>query len=156
MLATGPEPHFRWRQYAATLLKLAERFGVSTVLTLGALYDGVPHTRPTRVSAIVNRDDLWHRAVDLGFTLSEYSGPSSFHTTLMRSCSNRGLPSASFWGHAPIYARVEWNPVVTHALLERIGRFLGMTLPLEPFVRPVARFNEALDQLTRANAELAA
>jgi proteasome assembly chaperone (PAC2) family protein len=154
ILASGPEPHFRWRQYGDQLLDIAQQLGASEVISLGALYDAVPHTRPTRVSGVTNRAELIDRLVGLDIARSSYSGPSSFHTTLLRLGADRDITGHSFWGHAPSYAQVEWNPAVSRALLVKLGEHLDLDFPLGSFKRPVERFVDALDRLTHMNAEL--
>ena len=44
VLVQGIEPSMRWRSFSLELVELAQRLGVSTVLTIGALLADVPHT----------------------------------------------------------------------------------------------------------------
>ena len=46
VLVEGIEPSTRWRSFTIELLEYAERLGVSTFVTLGALLADVPHTPP--------------------------------------------------------------------------------------------------------------
>src|SRR5690606_32944264 len=51
VLVHGIEPSMRWRTFCGELLDTAERLGVTTVVTVGALLADVPHTRPIPVTA---------------------------------------------------------------------------------------------------------
>jgi len=50
VLLLGIEPHLSWHAYSDTVLECCEAFGVSTVITLGALLAEASHARPIRVS----------------------------------------------------------------------------------------------------------
>src|SRR4029450_4523820 len=50
LLFRGVEPQLRWRTYATLLLDVAARCGVQRLVSLGAVLEAVPHTRPSCVS----------------------------------------------------------------------------------------------------------
>ena len=68
----GIEPSIRWRAFTIELLEFAERLGVTTFVTLGALLADVPHTRPIPVTATVRRRG---RAPPLDLEPSALRGP---------------------------------------------------------------------------------
>jgi hypothetical protein len=51
ILVLGPEPSLRWRTFSEQLMGVADHFGASMMLTLGALLADVPHSP---------RSDHWH------------------------------------------------------------------------------------------------
>src|SRR5665647_1310299 len=72
-LVHGIEPSMRWRRFCSEVLDTAERLGVTTVVTLGALLADVPHSRPIPVTATSDDPDLQDA---LGLDASTYEGPT--------------------------------------------------------------------------------
>src|SRR5207248_11410595 len=58
LLFRGVEPQQRWRTYATLLLDVAARCGVQRLVSLGAVLEAVPHTRPARVTGS-RTDTAW-------------------------------------------------------------------------------------------------
>jgi proteasome assembly chaperone (PAC2) family protein len=131
ILLIASEPQLRWRQYIATVLAFARKTGVELVITVGGLFDAVPHTLETIVSGLATSGGLRDELRAMGVSLTEYEGPSSIHTAFLMACQEAGLPSASVWGHAPNYVRATANPKVSHGLLTRICRLAGLDLNLD-------------------------
>ena len=52
ILVLGPEPSMKWRSFSEQILGVADHFGASMMLTLGALLADVPHSRQCRSSAL--------------------------------------------------------------------------------------------------------
>ena len=50
----APEPNYRWKEYCTQTLHIAEDYGVNDVITLGAMFDECPHTRPLPMSMWVS------------------------------------------------------------------------------------------------------
>src|SRR5579871_933835 len=99
LLLQASEPSLRWPTYVESVLDLVERCGVSAVYSMGSLFDGVPHTRPTRISMAAAQPELRARLLRLGVAAVDYEGPGSIHTALLDECRRRQIPAASFWGH---------------------------------------------------------
>ena len=58
LLFRGVEPQQRWRTYTTLLLDVAARCGVQRLVSLGAVLEAVPHTRPSRVTGN-STDPAW-------------------------------------------------------------------------------------------------
>ena len=56
----GVEPHVAWPTYVDCVLEAIERLGVGLVVTLGAVADTTPHTRPPAVVGSTT-DAAWRR-----------------------------------------------------------------------------------------------
>ncbi len=152
----GIEPHLHWNRYLAALMTVASDLGVTVLYSLGGLYDNVPHTRPVRISAVVEDEGIRGRLAGLGVIFTEYEGPSSLHTALLVECRNRGIPTASLWGHSPSYAQLSWNPRVSAALAAILARLLEIEVDLEPLRVSAGYLDEALDKLARQNPQVRA
>jgi len=59
LLLRGVAPQRRWRTYATLLLDIAARCGVQRIMSLGAVLEAVPHTRPSRGTGS-STDPAWH------------------------------------------------------------------------------------------------
>lgn len=154
VLLVGVEPGLNWDAYIGALLALAQLYGAQRLISLGGLYDRVPHTRPPRISAIVNRRELKADLTRIGCSFIDYTGPSSMHTTLMMACRRLSLDALTLWGHAPHYAHMAWNPRVTAALLDAVCALLGIKPEMESVRSAATYLDEMLDKLLQDNAEL--
>src|SRR5712691_8987295 len=77
LLFRGMEPQRLWRTYATLLLDVAARCGVQRIISLGAVLDAVPHTRPPRVTGS-STDSAWQAQFEAwGMARrSRYEGPT--------------------------------------------------------------------------------
>ena len=90
VLIEGIEPSTRWRSFTIELLEYAERLGVSTFVTLGALLADVPHTRPIPVTRRPTTRTSLHR---LDLESSSYEGPTGIVGVLSDAANRAGVPS---------------------------------------------------------------
>ncbi|MET0816559.1 MAG: PAC2 family protein, partial [Solirubrobacteraceae bacterium] len=125
VILTGPEPSYRWREFCAQVIELAEALGVQLVVTLGALLADVPHSRPVGVTAFATDDTLVDR---LALDPPTYEGPTGIVGVLHDACEQAGMPSASLWAAVPHYVAVVPNPKGALALLRRLESLVGITV----------------------------
>lgn len=151
-LVHGIEPSMRWRQYCAELLDIAERLGVSTVVTLGALLADVPHTRPIPVTA-TSDDPALQRT--LGLDASTYEGPTGIAAVLQAEAIRRGLHGMSIWAAVPHYVAHPPSPKATVALLVRIEELLGDSIPLGDLPEDALAWQRGVDELAAEDSEIA-
>src|SRR5499426_1601495 len=104
LLFRGMEPQRRWRAYATTLLDVAERCGVTRIVSLGALVAAVPHTRPPRVTGS-STDPAWHSLLEEWgiYRRPSYEGPTGIATVVLEAARQRGLQWLALMGQAPHY-----------------------------------------------------
>jgi predicted ATP-grasp superfamily ATP-dependent carboligase len=122
----GIEPQLRWRTFCNEIVDLARATNAHLVLTLGALLAEVAHTRPTAVFG-TSYDE--HLALQLGLEPSRYEGPTGIVGVLHNYCIEAGIPSASLWAGVPSYVPGATSPKAALALVNRVGEFLGTTVP---------------------------
>lgn len=130
VLALGIEPHLRWRRFAALVMEVAEFSNVELVVTLGALLDAVPHSRPARVMATATAEDLGTGFENIRLPGSRYEGPTGIISVVLDGMARRGVPCVSLWGRAPHYLQVRPNTQVALALLLELQKFLPVRLDL--------------------------
>ncbi len=88
----GIEPHVAWPTYVACVLEAIERLGVGLVVTLGAVADTTPHTRPPAVVGSTTDPTL---AATFGLVGPSYQGPTGVIGVLHGALETRGVPSVS-------------------------------------------------------------
>jgi len=125
VLLSGPEPAFRWRTFADTVVDLAEALGIQMAVLLGALLADVPHSRPVSVTAHASDPGLIQR---LSLTPPTYEGPTGIVGILHHAFVEAGLPAASLWAAVPHYVAVAPNPKGALALLRRLESLVGVTV----------------------------
>lgn len=135
LLFAGTEPNLRWRSYTDILMSEAERLGVETIVTLGALMDAVPHSRETRITGVATTGQYLDTIGNLGILESGYEGPAGIHTALMDACQKKDIPYVSLWAHSPHYVTTSPNPKATYGLLAALRDVLDPTMLLDDELR---------------------
>jgi proteasome assembly chaperone (PAC2) family protein len=151
LLLSGTEPSLRWRRFTETLIGAAERIGVETVITLGALIADVAHTRPVPITGLASDPELVER---LGLSGSTYEGPTGIVGVLHDACRRRDLTSASLWAAVPHYVAAVPNPKAALALLRRLEGLTGVAVDASDLEEATERFNEQIDRAVAANPEV--
>ena len=93
LLFRGVEPQLRWRTYATLLLDVAARCGVQRIVSLGAVLEAVPHTRPPQVTGS-STDPAWQarlEACGIRTRRSRYEGPTGIATIVMDAARQRDM-----------------------------------------------------------------
>ena len=152
VLVEGIEPSTRWRSFTIELLEYAQRLGVSTVVTLGALLADVPHTRPIPVTATSDDEDVIHR-YDL--ESSAYEGPTGIVGVLSDAAHRAGLTSLSCWAAVPHYAGSSPSPKATLGLLNTLERLFNVTIPLADLPEISRAWERGVNELAQSDEEVA-
>ena len=98
---TGPEPDFRWNEFAGDVLELAIRLGVVEHVSLGAIPAAVPHTAATPIMMTASSDELLRGATpNQGLLRVPAAAVSLVEWTLAQN----GIPAVGFWAQVPHYA----------------------------------------------------
>src|SRR5499425_1576530 len=135
LLFRGVEPQRRWRTYATLLLDVAARCGVQRIMSLGAVLEAVPHTRPARVTGS-STDPAWQarfEACGIRTRRARYEGPTGISTVVMEAAQRRGLTACTVRGPVPHYLGNATNPAVSRALLSAVAHLLDVELDVAPF-----------------------
>jgi proteasome assembly chaperone (PAC2) family protein len=151
VIVDGIEPSMRWRSYTIELLECADRLGVTTLLTVGALLADVPHTRPIPVTATSEDPAIRSR---LSAELSRYEGPTGIVGVLADAASQAELPAASLWAAVPHYAGAGPSPKATLALLRRIEELLDITIPLDDLPEQAQAWERGVNELAQSDTEV--
>jgi len=137
ILLQGPEPSLRWRKFMQQIVDLSEALGVQMVVTLGALQDEVPHTRPVQITGFASDEGLVQR---LGLESSNYEGPTGITGAILAACQDSGLPCASLWASVPHYIAAAPNPTAALALVRKLEGLVGVSVDAQELESDAGRF----------------
>ncbi|HEU4811184.1 MAG TPA: PAC2 family protein [Nocardioides sp.] len=157
LLLRGPEPDNRWEAFARSVREVVERFGVSRVVSMGAVPMAVPHTRPIAITHHANNPGLltgespWR---------GELRIPSSAQALLELRLGEWGHDAMGFVAHIPHYLAQLDYPKASGALLENVERAGRLTVDLsglaaeaEDREAEIARYlatNDEVDEVVKA------
>ncbi|MEP4651709.1 MAG: PAC2 family protein, partial [Ilumatobacter sp.] len=127
ILMLGPEPALRWRLFSEQITGIAEHFGATMALSLGALLADVPHSRPVPLVGTASDPELIER---FELQRSQYEGPTGIVGVIHDALHRSGLPTASLWAAVPGYASQVPSPKAAMALVDRACSMIGTPAPL--------------------------
>jgi proteasome assembly chaperone (PAC2) family protein len=152
IIGVAPEPHLAWRRYCGAVLELAQRTGVTLVLTLGALLADVAHTRPVRLVGGASDPEL---SAWLGLRQTRYEGPTGIVGVLNTLAREQGLQTASVWANVPHYISGIENPKAALALVQRVLKLLGGAIDLSELEEAARQFDTNLAEIVGQNKKIA-
>ena len=144
ILMLGPEPALRWRLFSEQVTGIAEHFGATMALSLGALLADVPHSRPVPLVGTASDPDLIDR---FELQRSQYEGPTGIVGVLHDALHRTGLPTASLWAAVPGYASQVPSPKAAMALVDRACSMIGTPAPLSRLASGAAEYDEHVNAL---------
>ena len=145
---TGPEPDYRWKEFAGAVLDLALRVGIVEHVSLGAIPSAIPHTAPTPVMMTAATEDQRRGSPpNEGLLRVPAAAVSLIEWTLAQS----GIPAVGFWAQVPHYATPFAAGAV--ALVRKVEDHLTVTIGAGSLEEQVAAQNTALSQLFSGNPD---
>jgi proteasome assembly chaperone (PAC2) family protein len=146
LVVLGSEPDFRWREFTGDMVDLAERYGVTKLVTLGAVPAPTPHTRPIRILCTTSDSDL---LLEEDLVLPEdLVVPGAAVSIVRQGLADAGIPAIGYWAQIPHYLQSPFSPGVM-GLLERVGAQVGVTFPAGDLA------TEAAAQILEISSDLA-
>jgi proteasome assembly chaperone (PAC2) family protein len=147
------EPTLRWLQFVDDLFSLCRKLEISTIITLGSMYDNVLHSDRI-ISAISSSDAHSLTLKEKNVIPINYRGPSAIHSTIHSEGQKRGFECISLWCHCPYYLQG-----ATHfGLLSHLGALLsslgGFELDREELDISWKELNKQIQGLIEKNPEL--
>jgi predicted ATP-grasp superfamily ATP-dependent carboligase len=151
LLLQGPEPDNRWEAFARAVREVVERFGVSRVVSMGAVPMAVPHTRPIAITHHANNPELitgdspWR---------GELRIPSSAQALLELRLGEWGHDAMGFVAHIPHYLAQLDYPKASGALLENVERAGRLTIDLSALAAEAETREGEIARYLAANEEV--
>lgn len=127
ILVLGPEPALRWRLFCEQISGIADAFGVTMAISLGALLADVPHSRAVPLIGTATDDQLIER---FELRRSQYEGPTGIVGVLHDHLNSSSVATASLWAAVPGYASQVPSPKAALALVDRACSMIGTPAPL--------------------------
>ncbi|MEM1946625.1 MAG: PAC2 family protein [Candidatus Caldarchaeum sp.] len=153
ILLNGYELSHGWSEFISALFELMDAFGSSTLVTIGGLIDNTPHTKPLRISFLTSSQRLYARCMAQGLRPSNYTGPASMHSYIIKSSGEKGYHAMSIWGHVPSYLNIP-NPRVILAVLEKLSSIMEIQLNLSRLYVESAVFEGKVNMLVENDERL--
>lgn len=122
VVVRGPEPNFRWPQFASSLTSALRSVRPDLAVMLGAMLTENPHTRPVPVMASSQSVAVRER---YGAETSQYEGPTGMTGVMSMALHTAGIPVLSLWAGCPHYVANPPNPKATLALVTRLEDVFG-------------------------------
>ncbi len=144
ILMLGPEPALRWRLFSEQVTGIAEHFGATMALSLGALLADVPHSRPVPLVGTASDPELIDR---FELQRSQYEGPTGIVGVIHDALHRAGLPTASLWAAVPGYASQVPSPKAAMALVDRACSMIGTPAPLSRLAGEAIEYDQKVAAL---------
>ena len=153
VILNADEPNLCWSHFVDLLFSLCRKLEVTTVITLGSMYDNVLHTDRT-ISGVASTRAMLLQLQKLKVNAISYQGPSAIHSIIQSEGTKKGFKCLSLWSHCPYYLQG-----TTHfGILSHLGRLIAQLgnfqLDTEYLDKNWDTLKEKIDTLIEGNAEL--
>ena len=136
VLLAGVEPHLRYATFADSVLEVARLAGCELVVTVGAVADTIPHTRPPVVVGSTTNTQL---ARALGLSAPRYQGVTGLVGVLQERLDRAGIAAVSLRVGVPHYLGNAEHPQSSVALLQHLHHVLGVPIDVTRLVNEAAQ-----------------
>ncbi|MFG1942720.1 proteasome assembly chaperone family protein [Nonomuraea sp. NPDC048826] len=151
LLMTGPEPDRAWELFIQAVGTLADRFGVSRLVTAHGIPMAVPHTRPLGVTMHASRPELMNAQAS---TFGRVQVPGSVAALMEFRLGARGRDAIGFAVHVPHYLSQAEYPTAAVTVLEAVTRNTGLVFPLDSLREAAQRTTVEIEEQINSSAEL--
>jgi len=153
LLLEGAEPDVQWERFIAAVRGLVESLGVRLTVGVHGIPMGVPHSRPTTVTAHGTRKELvagrepWVGRIQV---------PGSVINLLEYRLGQAGHDAMGFAVHVPHYLSQAEYPDAAAALVDQVSAATGLTLPTSALRLAAEQTRGQIDEQVAASSEVAA
>lgn len=152
LVLSGPEPDLHWEKFAAAVTEIIEALGVRLTISLMAIPMGVPHTRPTGMSAHATSPELIPDATDWIGTVEV---PGHATGLLEYRLGQAGRPALGFAAHVPHYLTRTEYPEAARTLIQAAADASGLLLPTSGLDESAATVQTQLNEQMTEHGEVA-
>ena len=146
LVLAGPEPDDRWHAFADDILDLARRLGVVEWVSLGAIPAAVPHTRDVPILGTTSEEGRLRGDIQPG-PAGLLRVPAAAISVLEMAVAEGGIPAVGYFAQVPHYVSGPY-PAASVALVEALGRHLGLSLPTGDLAEEARQLRTRLDTAT--------
>ena len=108
----------------------------------------------TEQSAVITGYVFIYRITEFNFKYTNYNGPSSFTTYLMKLAAQKNVDMVNIVAEIPAYVQGR-NPKCIDAALKRLAKILKLDIQLEALLDLSDQMEKKLDKLVEEHEELA-
>jgi predicted ATP-grasp superfamily ATP-dependent carboligase len=153
LLLVGAEPDVSWERFIAAVRDLVERFGVRLTIGVHGIPMGVPHTRPTTVTAHGTRPELTEGREQW---VSRIQVPGSVINLLELRLGQSGHDAMGFAVHVPHYLAQSAYPAAAAALADQVAAASGLTIPTSALRVAAEETGAQIDEQVAESSDVAA
>jgi hypothetical protein len=146
LILAGPEPDDRWQAFATAVVELAQRLAVVEWVSLGAIPAAVPHTRDVPILGTTSEPGRLRGDIQPG-PAGLLRVPAAAISVLEMAVAEGGIPAVGYFAQVPHYVSGPY-PAASLALLEALGRHLGISLPTGDLAEESQQLRTRLDTAT--------
>ena len=146
LVLAGPEPDDRWHAFADDMLDLARRVGVVEWISLGAIPAAVPHTRDVPILGTTSEEGRLRGDIQPG-PAGLLRVPAAAISVLEMAMAEGGIPAVGYFAQVPHYVSGPY-PAASVALVQALGRHLGVSLPTGELPEEARQLRTRLDTAT--------
>jgi proteasome assembly chaperone (PAC2) family protein len=147
----GGEPDYAWAAISDAVVEMAQRFGVTTAVTVGSVPAPVRHAVPTSVFASSSDSRLLLPGDEL--LMDDIVVPASAGTVFRAALEQAGISAIGYWAQVPQYVGRPYQPAML-ALLEKISAQLDVNIDLTSIEleaqEQISRLDEILEKRSDA------
>ncbi len=151
----GKEPNLNWPGFADCIFEVCRKLNVERIIFMGSFGGTVPHTREPRLFGSVSNASLLPILKQHGMKPSEYEGPASFATYLIRRAPKEGVEMLSIAAEIPGYLQ-GLNPLSIEAVTRRLAHVIGLNVDLAPLRRASTAWELQVTEAIEKDEKLAA
>lgn len=152
LLLVGLEPDAYWERFIEAVGQVADRFGVRLTIGLNAIPLGVPHTRPTGMTAHATRDGL---VTARPFWAGSMQVPGYIGGLLELRFGEKGRDAVGFSAHVPHYLARSEFPDASLELIDAVSKATGLSLPTTELSETAASVRNDIDAQVAGSEEVA-
>lgn len=152
LLLVGLEPDVLWERFIEAVGQIADRFGVRLTVGLNAIPLGVPHTRPTGMTAHGTRDGL---VTARPFWAGSMQVPGYIGGLLELRFGEKGRDAVGFSAHVPHYLARSEFPDAALELLDALAKTTGLNLPTTELAESATSVRNDIDAQVAGSEEVA-
>ncbi|SPT53919.1 PAC2 family [Actinomyces bovis] len=153
LLLHGPEPDYRWEEFAAVVNHLVQTLGVQTAIGMTGIPMATPHTRPTYILHHGNHPE---RLPEQPEFFGRVELPGTMSGFLELRLGQAGLDSRGVSASVPHYVARDGFPQGASALLRTVAEITGLALPVGDLEAAAAMNRAEIDAEAAAQAEVGA
>jgi len=159
LLKSNP-PSYEWHKFLNLVLDIADNYcGVKELYTIGGIISFTAHTKPRRISTVVNRPELKGMLAEYGYqTNMDYRTPPGGRPTLssflLWVAKRRNIAGVSLWGEVPFYLAVQEDPKAWETMIEFFDKRFNLGIDFNEIEQEVEKQEDLINQMRMENPEV--